>query len=97
MDTGPRQIICGTRQHPARQRRRVMRKAAGGGIDLAEDPFCCEQELAYSEGGLHVVAVADLLERLWRGRGAAVGASSAFVSCTMLIIKGVAESAALKH
>ena len=34
----------------------------GGGIDLAEDPFRCEQELTCSEGGLQVVAVADLLE-----------------------------------
>jgi hypothetical protein len=34
----------------------------GGGIDLAKDPFGCEQELTYSEFGLHVVAVADLLE-----------------------------------
>jgi len=34
----------------------------GGDIDLAKDPFGCEQELTCSEGGLHVVAVADLLE-----------------------------------
>jgi len=34
----------------------------GGGIDLVEDPFSREQELTCSEGGLHVVAVADLLE-----------------------------------